>query len=92
MLKPNCPHCHKKVLLLSNQWRSQRSAPKTVCPFCGSAVVVKFRASTYSLWFILVAGAGSLAFLLFGIHAASVFFPAAFLVPLLPSMYLENAA
>jgi hypothetical protein len=53
---------------------------------------VKFRARTYALWFLALLSVGVVVYQVVGINASSIFFSAAFVVPLVPSIYLENAA
>ena len=53
---------------------------------------VEFKARIYATWFAVIAATAALAGLLFGPQGFSVLFVAAFLVPLVPSIYLANAA
>lgn len=92
ILSPQCPHCAERVALLSPPWQAQRGSRTRVCPFCGGRVEPKFKAIVYASWFAALLASAALAGFLFGPKGFSVFFVAAFLVPLLPSIYLANAA
>lgn len=91
-LKPLCPHCGERVFLLSEPWQAQKGQRSRTCPFCKGNVEPKFKAGTYAVWFVALLGLGVVASNLFGSHGFSLLLVAAFIVPLLPSIYLAHAA
>jgi len=78
--------------LLAPAWQAQRKTKGKACPFCGKAVLPTFKAKTYAIWFALLAVASYVFGRLFGVEVGAALFVAAFVVPLLPSIYLEAAA
>jgi hypothetical protein len=91
-LNPTCPYCSRRVSLLSEPWQSQQGESGRHCPFCKGSVEVNLRGSTFAVWFSALVAFGCIAGLLFGPHGFFPFFVAAFMVPVVPSIYLERAA
>lgn len=92
MLKPLCPHCQKPVSLLLPDWQARRNRRRHACPFCKGSVEVKFKGSTYAMWFAVLATLCGVARWLFGAAGFGFLFTAALVLPLAPSIYLESAA
>ena len=61
------------------------------CPFCGGRVELRFKASIYVSWCAVFVAAAAVAGFAYGPQGFSTLFVAAFLIPLVPSIYLANA-
>lgn len=92
MLEPQCPHCTRRVELLSAPWQAQKGSPFRACPFCGGRVEAKFKAGIYAAWLAALVAAAAVAGLLWGPRGFSALFIAALVAPLVPSIYLADAA
>lgn len=92
MFKPECPHCKERVELLYPPWQVQKGSPVRTCPFCGGRVEANFKASIYIAWFAVLVACAAAAGFVWGAQGFSAFFVSAFLVPLVPGIFLANAA
>ena len=92
MLRRNCPNCSRQVNLLGEEWRSQKSSKRKVCPFCGAGLVSQFKGSTFGAWCLGFLVASVLGGYLFGAQVAALLFVSAFIVPLVASIHLYRDA
>ena len=92
MLDPQCPHCASHVALFGAGWQRQRESQSKFCPSCHKAVVVQFRASTFVVWSGGFLFASAIGGYFFGAYGFAPFFTAAFVAPLVPSLYLHSGA
>ena len=77
---------------MSPPWQAQKHSPDRKCPFCGGRVAPKFKARIYATWFAALFASAVAVGAMFGAQGFSMLFVAAFLVPLVPSIYLASAA